>query len=536
MRYVTLLIFISISLSFAAYNRTSTYVDVSSFLTNNKLPQCPERPIQPRMVRSYWAPQSYFDSVPANQRIPPVHQGKTPQFVAACNRVVDVAGLNNYEFQTERLLSAIGLNIYDGAVWSMAVSKLGQTNDAIAQQTYIINEGTTCQFPDVRGDMPCKGVLVTGECSDPTHSGNCGFCYGNGNFAERSLQKSNAWSFRMISDYWALDGTVDERCPELGNRWTWNDYRPVLGENSWAFLIGPLQVAYIKWGSVAAIPSNDLSIQMAINFLPSLVKQLSPIGAVYYAPKNTLAYGDRDAGFDISTENNISLLGGLKMLRYILSQKSIHLDKLGDINNLITNIENYIKLSYDPVLGYFRQGGSYSASGVFSWATGDIAFAVDCQTWAMTVVSPLLIDQWFGSGTSIKIWETTKRLGGYNCHSGTGFCDGLGFTTNAADQVFSGEWTLGGINMLRVFANEYNNQAFLTEAKFMRDAIEAQLVASDNIEGTPVTGVLYANKRYWIPFGWWANKLISTISTAWTVLVDKDFNPFHLGGAYRVNY
>jgi len=256
----------------------------------------------------------------------------------------------------------------------------------------------------------------------------------------------------------------------------------------------------------------------------------------FYAPKNTLAYGDRDAGFDISTENNISLLGGLKMLRHILSQKGIHLDKLADINNLITNIENYIKLSYDPGLGYFRQGGSYDkTTGVFNWATGDIAFAVDCQTWAMSVVSPLLIDQWYGAGTSIKVWENTKKLGGYNCQPG-GYCEGLGFTINTADHVFSGEWTLGGINMLRIFATEYNNQAFQTEAKYMRDAIEAQLIAHETIEGTPVTGVLYANKRYWIPFGWWANKLICTVSTAWTVLVDNDYNPFYLGGAYRVNY
>jgi hypothetical protein len=30
--------------------------------------------------------------------------------------------------------------------------------------------------------------------------------------------------------------------------WTWNDYRPVLGENSWANLLAPLQVAYQKYG------------------------------------------------------------------------------------------------------------------------------------------------------------------------------------------------------------------------------------------------------------------------------------------------
>jgi len=92
----------------------------------------------------------------------------------------------------------------------------------------------------------------------------------------------------MLSDYWALDGTLDERCPDKGFRWTWNDYRPVLGENSWAHLLSPLQVAYEKFGTVAAIPSNDLSITMAINYVPSIVKMLSPIGAVFLCSKKYL--------------------------------------------------------------------------------------------------------------------------------------------------------------------------------------------------------------------------------------------------------
>jgi len=338
----------------------------------------------------------------------------------------------------------------------------------------------------------------------------------------------------MRSDYWAFDGTVDARCPEKEVRWTWNDYRPVLGENSWSNLIAPLQVAWIKYGSVINIPANDLSITMALSFLPGLVKTIMPIGAVAYSPNNTLV-GSHDTGYDVSTENNASLYAGLKMLRYILEQKGIYLDKLADINLLLTNIEAYIQRSYDSVNGYFRQGGSYYSTR-FEWATGT-PFSVDCQTWVMSVINPLLIDQWFGIGTSQNIWRNTKTLGGFNCnYPATGYCEGVGFTYNNADRVFSGEWTLGAINMLRIFAAEYSNPSFLTEATFMRDHIESQLVFSDNILGVPVTGVLYSNKRYYIPFGWWANRVLSTASTGWTALTDRDFNPFYLGGAYRVNY
>jgi hypothetical protein len=338
----------------------------------------------------------------------------------------------------------------------------------------------------------------------------------------------------MISDYWAVDGTVDARCPEKQTRWTWNDYRPVLGENSWGHMIAPLQVAFMKYGSVQNIPANDIGIMMAINLLPGLERCITSVGGVSYSPNNTLS-GSHDTGYDVSTENNASLYSGLKMLRYILSQKQIYLDKLAIVNNLITNIERYIKASYDPVNGYFRQGGSYY-SGQFQWASDGSAFAVDCQTWLMSVVNPILIDIWFGAGTSQTIWKNTKTLGGYKCNPVTGYCAGLGFSHNQVDQVFSGEWSLGGINMLKIFAAEYSNPSFLTEAKYMRDAIETELTSSDTIDGYPVNGVLYAQRRYYIPFGWWANPVLSTASAAWAVMADRDFNPFYLGGAYRVDY
>jgi hypothetical protein len=42
----------------------------------------------------------------------------------------------------------------------------------------------------------------------------------------------------------------------------------------------------------------------------------------------------------------------------------------------------------------------------------------------------------------------------------------------------------------------------------------------------------YANKRYQIPFGWYANPIDSLCSTAWSLMIDNGFNPFMLGGSY----
>jgi len=41
---------------------------------------------------------------------------------------------------------------------------------------------------------------------------------------------------------------------------------------------------------------------------------------------------------------------------------------------------------------------------------------------------------------------------------------------------------------------------------------------------------LYANKRFFIPWGWYANPIGATSSTAWAVLNDFLFDPFYLGG------
>lgn len=48
-------------------------------------------------------------------------------------------------------------------------------------------------------------------------------------------------------------------------------------------------------------------------------------------------------------------------------------------------------------------------------------------------------------------------------------------------------------------------QSLLAEADFMRAAIETDLVKKSTLgDGTLATAVLYANKRYFIPFGWYA--------------------------------
>ncbi len=47
---------------------------------------------------------------------------------------------------------------------------------------------------------------------------------------------------------------------------------------------------------------------------------------------------------------------------------------------------------------------------------------------------------------------------------------------------------------------------------------------------------LYASKRYFIPFGWYANPLPSNASTSWALLMNYNYNPFTLGGGRMPNF
>lgn len=41
---------------------------------------------------------------------------------------------------------------------------------------------------------------------------------------------------------------------------------------------------------------------------------------------------------------------------------------------------------------------------------------------------------------------------------------------------------------------------------------------------------LYASKRYFIPFGWYANPIPSTCATAWAIMLTDRYDPFGYAG------
>ena len=77
----------------------------------------------PTMPRSFaiW-PNDYFEKVPPADR---PHHYTTSHYIPSCNNwSIPATRMNDYMFQTEALLTGLGLNIYDGAVWCIALSVL----------------------------------------------------------------------------------------------------------------------------------------------------------------------------------------------------------------------------------------------------------------------------------------------------------------------------------------------------------------------------------------------------------------------------
>jgi len=497
-------------------------------------------------------PPDYFANVPEAER--PHHYNKSYYIYQCKNQSIPAANMNAYMFQSEELLTALGLNIYDGSVWCMAMSLLGKADVCKNYLENVLVAHKTVQFPDIRGDAVCKGVMEWGQCTDPTSAGVCGFCYGDAaSDSGRTLSINNAYFFRMISDYWAIQGTVDARCPDLNQLWTWNDYKPVLGENSWAQLLGPAQHAMIehKWNAADISVTHPVFV-LGVPFLQALqTMAVGSTGAIYYAPRNTWYGFNKEAqniGSTFSIENQASTLAGLEALYYLIENgsgavQSQFASYKPQIMQLITGLRKILAASWSGGSAadgaYFRQGGTYDPkTQTLTWEQeGQPLFAVDCQTWVASILGTRFVDSNFGPLAAYNLWQTVKARAGWTCPGGK-FC-GVGYTdATISGQVFSGEWTFGAINWLEVMIADggYNStivQSLQADIASMYFGLESYLYTATN----QYTSVMYANQRYFIPFGWYANPLPAMSSTGWAVMVGSGYNPFNVDhGKYTRSY
>jgi len=415
---------------------------------------------------------------------------------------------------------------------------------------------------------------------------------------------SEAYAFRMLPRAWLSTDPLMEgpharliqaiRMPP-GNpdfrpgTVSWADWKPITGENAWAFLIGPLQAAhihYVRGARRSVVPFRDVAIQNALSVLPTFAAMQSPIGAVYYAPSGTYGnQGDVPVNpHEVSVENNESLYAGLRLLEIAL-QEDLHGDKdltdqdrrsiraalatIGTIRNGGPLADGQITKGLASFLhnaawraGEFVQGGVASDPAANAeWVPTLTARAVDANTWGVAALGARQVDEWFGFGASFRVWRSVKRWGGYGVGKtlwGVGYSDrdGNGVDTNGAYRqgVLSSEWTAGAITMVRNMLRYYSgfpssSTNYSATRKFVQilERDERSMLANvqvlrfsryqtANLPGKPdgyaalVTQTsepyVYSSKRYFIPFGWYANPLPSTCATAWMIMVADRFDPF----------
>ena len=220
---------------------------------------------------------------------------------------------------------------------------------------------------------------------------------------------------------------------------------------------------------------------------------------------------------------------------------------------------------------YAWRGGEFVQGGLANdpkektpWTPTLTPKAIDANTWGVAALGANQVDQWFGYGASYESWQRLKRWGAYGVESklwGVGYSDqdGNGMTDNVYRQgVLSSEWTAGAINMVRNLIDHYQRvpagsadrtnaeryvKSLMSDEVAMLDAVQSlrwdkyQTVAfpgkPPNIEKLVTQRsqpYVYASKRYMIPFGWYANPLPSTCSTAWIIMLANRYDPFGVGG------
>ncbi len=507
------------------------------------------------------------------------------------------------DLQTERINTHNGSSIYDAATWQIAVmlGKIGnrfslpQNKDAyalVSNQNRLLQEGYNGNSSHAVASE--NRAVTAGKV----------FVYNQQSFTEAT----RAYVFRMLPKNWlATDpfmGTsyagiltarfLPENNPEYQpGKVTWTDWKPITGENAWAFLLGPLQAAslhYLNEQHSTHVPLHDPALQNALAILPAFAAMQSGLGGVYYAPAGTVGnQGDQPVDpYEVAVENNFSLYAGLKILGATLEgirthEKNLNASERATLDAALQLSDAMINggligpnRSTLGLLSFFKNAAWHQGEFVQSGRADDPAGkgrwlpnlqlkAVDVNTWGISALGTRMIDQWFGFGAAYRNWQQVKQWGGYGVGKtlwGVGFSNqdgnGIDVDGNYRQGVLSTEWSAGAITMVREMIAHYqkvpsnspqsatarnlvatlkqDEQSMLAALTKLRidtystAGFPGQPPRYSRLLQLPTRPYLYASKRYFVPFGWYANPLPSTCSTAWMIMVVNHYNPFVYGG------
>jgi hypothetical protein len=417
--------------------------------------------------------------------------------------------------QTERVNVHNGTNIYDAATWQIAVVLGAVTNhfanllDLDSYQLASYQNQVLSQVSNSR-DVP-TGARATTRGSLYEYNGT------------QITDPRSAYAFRMTAPQWlAPDPLKDSQYAHFitvgglpGNNpeyrfghVSWTDWKPITGDNAWAFLVGPLQAAYLHYvvdRGGRCVPFSEPAVQNAVSALRAFAAMQSAIGAIYYAPAGTTQNQGTAAAspYFVSIENNLSLFAGLRILKATLATELTADPELSsDANKRIKEVSHLIETMLSGgVLPDARQTkGIREFLHTHAWRNGEFVTAgfanepesktewrpmpepraVDVNTWGVAALGAEQIDDWFGFGAAYQVWERLKKWGAYGEGQslwGVGYSDAdANGTTQQGDfraGVLSAEWTAGAIVMVRDMLHHYR-----AEQRSATESAQAQVFVS----------------------------------------------------------
>lgn len=520
-----------------------------------------------------------------------------PNWEASDNETNPNGAPRNAELQIERTMVHGGTPIYDGGMWQIALSLAARAGleGANGQSLYnMANHENKLLELGCYGDDPASPRNA--NRMDPSN-----FVYrglGSQEFLER--RDSHQLYFRMVAPAYAQYDPLEPANGGGRENVNWSDWRPVMGDNVWALLLGPLQAAQNQAKDTQIpIDFSDACIQNALKMLPALMAMQTPCGALLYAPENTYDAKPNQ----VSIENNVSALAGLTAMRKILEEMAQTdanpqiLDALHSITLLVnggtyTDSQGQTLGHTDGILKFLLDRAIQPDGRICVAGSADFknnAFipdtsieAVDCYSWFIDAIGVDAIDQGLsytnadgdavtierkGAGFAARSFQQMLSWGGF--YGADGILRGVGYSDRDGNQnkpgkILSGEWTAGAIMAARTLLQYYQKNpggdtevlqeqiASMQEglnglkvskildgtSRLLKDgAIDPEIVSLYQRAGfdSNSDAVLYANARFYIPFGWYANPIPNTAATAWTLCLEENYNPMNPDGKCSAN-
>lgn len=528
----------------------------------------------------YWATQTYLSVGAFDQN---GNSTELDSMIGIQERTLTRFGLNLYDAATWQIALTLW-NLYDVAfIYENNILYTGTTgpnNGAPGGITDIRADSSDFQYgPNKTGGSDLTQVVYPGNV---TH-----FPAVNGKPGSPVTKGPGSFFYRMIGAHYKM---TDPMVGSYGNAWkypwpnydsttTWNtfgiihfnDWKPITGENVWGAILGPIQALGLKtnnnltntscgnyfmnppiacdWSKYYTSPPP---VQLAISILPALLALQADVGTLFHCPWGAKIFPpDPDEGANVSNENNFSGFASIDVLYWVLTNysKPTNPDQtmqwaLQSVTSLRTGLLKWFgDASILSAVGQLPggaqvvpQGGHYNSSGYFPVPLNVRGgLAIDCQTWGMTVMGREMLDNKYGMGTCFKIWNTSKSYAGYykgNVLAGVGYTD-LSNSNGSVPvrDIWSAEWTFGAINMAQVLSKSYADagqtemaQSLLQDAQSMYNQVTQLWPQGLRF---PDGSYVYANKRFFIPWGWFSNPISALCSTAWSVMQAQNCDPFH---------